>query len=251
MSAEGQWIRGLHAVTELLRQRPGDVRQLLLQSGRSDARLQSLRDAATRQGIVIGEVPREELDRLTGGKHQGAAALTVGQKQALGEADLRALIEGLAHVPLLLVLDNITDPHNLGACLRSADAAGVDAVIIPRDRAVGLNDTVRKVASGAAEVVNLVVVTNLARCLADLKELGVWLVGTDDEAAQSLYEQDLSGPIALVMGSEGSGLRRLTRERCDFLVRIPMAGQLSSLNVSVATGVTLFEAVRQRGGNPR
>ncbi|MEX2469133.1 MAG: 23S rRNA (guanosine(2251)-2'-O)-methyltransferase RlmB [Pseudohongiellaceae bacterium] len=251
MSAEGQWIRGLHAVTELLRQRPGDVRQLLLQSGRRDARLEALRDAATRQGIVIGEVPREELDRLTGGKHQGAAALSVGQKQALAEADLKALVGGLEHAPLLLVLDSITDPHNLGACLRSADAAGVDAVIIPRDKAVGLNDTVRKVASGAAEIVNLVVVTNLARCLADLKELGVWLVGTDDEASQSLYEQDLSGPIALVMGSEGSGLRRLTRERCDFLVRIPMAGQLSSLNVSVATGVALFEAVRQRGGEPR
>ena len=251
MSHDGQWVRGVHAVMELLRQRPGDVRQLLLQSGRRDERLTALREEASRRGIVIGELPREELDRLTGGRHQGVAALSVGQKQALGEADLPALIGALEHAPLLLVLDGVTDPHNLGACLRSADAAGVDAVIIPKDKAAGLNDTVRKVASGAAETVNLVVVTNLARCLAQLQELGVWLVGTDDEAAQSLYDQDLSGPIAVVMGSEGSGLRRLTRESCDFLVRIPMAGQLSSLNVSVATGVTLFEAVRQRGGQAR
>jgi 23S rRNA (guanosine2251-2'-O)-methyltransferase len=145
-----------------------------------------------------------------------------------------------------LVLDEITDPHNLGACLRSAGAAGVHAVIIPRDRSANLNATVRKVASGAAETVNLVVVTNLARCLQQLKERGIWLVGTDANAEKSLYEQELSGPLALVMGSEGRGLRRLTREKCDFLVSIPMPGVVSSLNVSVATGILLFEAIRQR-----
>ncbi len=145
-----------------------------------------------------------------------------------------------------MVLDEITDPHNLGACLRSAGAAGVHAVIIPRDRSANLNATVRKVASGAAETVNLVVVTNLARCLQQLKERGIWLVGTDANAEKSLYEQELAGPLALVMGSEGRGLRRLTREKCDFLVSIPMAGAVSSLNVSVATGILLFEAIRQR-----
>ena len=145
-----------------------------------------------------------------------------------------------------MVLDEITDPHNLGACLRSAGAAGVHAVIIPRDRSANLNATVRKVASGAAETVNLVVVTNLARCLQQLKERGIWLVGTDANAEKSLYEQELSGPLALVMGSEGRGLRRLTREKCDFLVSITMPGVVSSLNVSVATGILLFEAIRQR-----
>ena len=143
-------------------------------------------------------------------------------------------------------MDGVTDPHNLGACLRTADAAGVDAVVIPKDKSVGLNATVSRVASGAAETVNLAVVTNLARCLQALKDRNVWIAGTDDQADTSLFEQDLTGPLALVMGSEGAGMRRLTKEKCDFLVSIPMAGELSSLNVSVATGVALFEAVRNR-----
>ena len=145
------------------------------------------------------------------------------------------------------MLDESTDPNNLGACLRSADAASVDVVIIPKDRAVGLNTTVRKVASGAAEAIKLVTVTNLARCLQELKKQGIWLVGTDENAVQSLYDSELTGPLALVMGAEGRGLRRLTREKCDFLVSIPMTGTVNSLNVSVATGIVLFEAVRQRG----
>lgn len=159
--------------------------------------------------------------------------------------DLMNLVDGL-ETPLLLILDDVTDPHNLGACMRTADAAGVHAVIVPKDRSVSITETVRRVACGAAEKVPFVRVTNLARTMTQLKEAGIWLVGTADEARANLYGADLTGPLALVMGSEGSGLRRLTREHCDFLVSIPMAGSVESLNVSVATGVCLFEAVRQR-----
>ncbi len=162
------------------------------------------------------------------------------------EDDLFDILAGLAEPPFLLVLDCVQDPHNLGACLRSADAAGIHAVIVPTDRAVSLTDTVRKVACGAAEHLPFVMVTNLARTLKQLKEAGLWLVGTADQAEQSLYEVDLIGPLAFVMGAEGKGLRRLTRECCDFLVHIPMAGSVECLNVSVAVGVCLFEAVRQR-----
>ncbi len=162
------------------------------------------------------------------------------------EDDLFAILGSLKEPPFLLLLDCVQDPHNLGACLRSADAAGVHAVVAPKDRAVSLTETVRKVACGAAEHVPLVTVTNLARTLKQLKEAGLWLVGTADDATQSLYDVDLTGPLALVMGAEGEGLRRLTRQCCDFLVHIPMAGSVGCLNVSVATGVCLFEAVRQR-----
>ncbi|MBU8934999.1 MAG: 23S rRNA (guanosine(2251)-2'-O)-methyltransferase RlmB [candidate division Zixibacteria bacterium] len=166
--------------------------------------------------------------------------------KALNENDLFGIIEGLSDDTFLLILDNVQDPHNLGACLRTADAAGVHAVIVPKDRAVGLTDTVVHIACGGAETVPFVQVTNLARVLKQLQKLGVWLVGTSDQGTQTLYETDLKGPIALVMGAEGKGLRRLTAERCDFLVRLPMAGKVECLNVSVATGVCLFEAVRQR-----
>ena len=165
------------------------------------------------------------------------------------ENDLFEILRHLQQPPFLLILDGLQDPHNLGACLRSADAAGVHAVIVPKDRAVSLTDTVCKVACGAAEHVPLVTVTNLARTLKQLKELGLWLVGTADDAKQSLYDVDLTGPLALVMGAEGKGLRRLTKEHCDFLVHIPMAGSVECLNVSVAAGVCLFEAVRQRRRN--
>ncbi len=167
------------------------------------------------------------------------------------EAFLFSLIEKTTAPPFLLILDNVQDPHNLGACLRSADGAGVQAVIIPKDRSVHLTDTVRSIACGAAEHIPLVEVTNLARVLDQLKDQGVWLVGTADQAPKSLYELDLTGPLALVMGSEGKGLRRLTAEKCDFLASIPMYGKVESLNVSVATGVCLYEAVRQRRGRPR
>lgn len=247
MAAGKQWIGGIHAVQELLRRDDADISELRLLKGRKGSRFEELQFQARRRGIAISEASREQMDAEVGGNHQGVAAL-VRERQRVNpdEGELFSLIESLDHPPLLLILDSITDPHNLGACLRSADAAGVDAVIIPKDKAVGLNATVRKVASGAAETVMLVVVTNLARCLDGLKERGVWLVGTADDAELPLFDQDLKGAIALVMGSEGSGLRRLTREKCDFLIHIPMAGAVSSLNVSVATGVTLFEAIRQR-----
>lgn len=246
MSNKTNRVVGHHAVTELLRQQPESILELLVQADRKDRRMQELRDLAKSSQIRVQDTSKADLDKLGVRGHQGVVAMVSGGKDALAEQDLPALIAGAPAAPLLLVLDGVTDPHNLGACLRSADAAGVTAVIVPKDKAVGLTPVVRKVASGAAETVPLVVVTNLARCLQSLQEQGIWLVGTDDEASVSLYEQDLTGPLAIVMGSEGAGLRRLTRECCDHLVSIPMAGELSSLNVSVAAGVTLFEAVRQR-----
>ncbi len=246
MQYDQEKIVGIHAVSELLLRRPNSLRKLAIQSGRHDKRMQAIRDLALKAGIGVTDLNKEEFEALFEGVHQGVGALTEGESQALSEKDLVNLLDQLDHAPLLLVLDGVTDPHNLGACLRSADAAGADAVIIPKDRSVGLNASVRKVACGAAETVNLVAVTNLARCLNKLKQRGIWLIGAADQADSSLYEQDLSAAIALVMGSEGSGLRRLTRESCDYLVSIPMAGKLSSLNVSVATGVCLYEARRQR-----
>jgi len=186
------------------------------------------------------------MDKLASGeRHQGVIA-QLKKIDNLGEGALDSVLDNAGPNPLLLVLDGVTDPHNLGACLRSADAAGVHAVIVPRDRAAGLSPVVRKVAAGAAETVPLIQVTNLARTLRWLKERGFWLVGTDDEATQSIYTAKLTGPIAIVLGAEGAGMRRLTKEHCDLLVNIPMQGVVESLNVSVATGVTLFEAVRQR-----
>jgi 23S rRNA (guanosine2251-2'-O)-methyltransferase len=240
-----QWVIGIHAVRELLLQ-GGDVKRLCVQAGRNDVRVEELVKLAATAGIPVDTIPRREIDRLGDGRHQGVAAWVEFSRSTWHEQDLRALLDKLDHDPLLLVLDEVTDPHNLGACLRTADAAGVDAVIITKDRSAPLNMTVRKVASGAAETVPVVAVTNLSRTLQELKERGIWLCGTAGEAGKSLYQQDLIGPLALVMGSEGKGLRRLTQETCDFLVAIPMAGTVSSLNVSVAAGICLFEAVRQR-----
>jgi len=239
---------GIHAVRVLLARAPQRVRQVWLSASREAAvRLQELRVLAAQAGVSLAEADDAQLERLAGGeRHQGVAA------ELLPRADdpetlLEEALESVAGVaPLLLVLDGVTDPHNLGACLRSADAAGVAAVIVPRDRAAGLTPVVRKVAAGAAETVPLVQVVNLARTLRELKERGVWLVGTSDDASRTLYDVDLRGPTALVLGAEGLGLRRLTREACDELVSIPMAGAVESLNVSVATGVALYEAVRQR-----
>lgn len=246
MASNQEKIIGIHAVTELLNQRSSTVTQLIIQAGRNDKRTISVRDLAEKAGITVETMNKEAMDRLFSGVHQGVAALAEGESRLMSEKELFIMLEALSHDPLLLVLDGITDPHNLGACLRTADAAGVDAVVIPKDKSVGLNATVRKVASGAAETVNLVAVTNLSRCLESLKDKGIWLIGAADTAGKTLFEQDLKGPIALVMGSEGSGMRRLTRENCDYLISIPMAGQVSSLNVSVATGVCLYEARRQR-----
>jgi len=237
---------GIHAVRVLLSRHPQRVRRVLLGAGRDAGRLAEIRALAQRAGVQVSTADDATLDRLAGGeRHQGVVA-EVQPRAGDPETQLEEALEAAGQAPLLLVLDGVQDPHNLGACLRSADAAGVAAVIVPRDRAAGLTPVVRKVAAGAAETVPLVAVVNLARTLRDLKERGIWLVGTDDAADRTLYEADLKGPVAVVLGSEGEGLRRLTRECCDQLVAIPMAGAVESLNVSVATGVALFEAVRQR-----
>lgn len=278
---------GRRAVAALLRRQPRIVQRLYLAKGRDDARLQALLKLADSQGIAIERLPgarlqalldserpgneqagnarpgreplsNERLSKARSGsgrvsaRHQGVIAeLRAGPDGSphdlrWSEARLLEAVRGQARA-LVLVLDGVTDPHNLGACLRSADAAGATAVVIPKDRAADLTGAVRKVACGAAESVPLVRVTNLARCLDKLQAAGLWLFGAAGEAREDLYAKDLTGPLALLVGSEGGGLRRLTRERCDFLVRLPMAGAVSSLNVSVATGICLFEIARQRG----
>lgn len=242
-----QWERvyGVHAVEALLRHHPKRVKQLWLAEGRQDPRVQALVQLAGAARVPVGLRDRRELDEWAEGVHQGVVA-EVSPSQVWGENFLEELLARKESVPLLLVLDGVTDPHNLGACLRTADAAGVQAVIVPKDKSATLNATVRKVACGAAEVIPLVAVTNLARTLEKLQQQGLWIVGTAGEATQEIYDLDLRGPTVLVMGAEGSGMRRLTREHCDYLAKLPMGGSVSSLNVSVATGVCLFEAVRQR-----
>ncbi len=239
-------VFGLHAVDALLRQHPDTIQQLWVQAGRSDKRIAGIIELATNQGVALQAVPRAELDGKVSGRHQGVIAEVRGTQRAWDEARLLQHLEALEHPALLLILDGVTDPHNLGACLRSADAAGVDAVVVPKDKSADLTPTVRKVACGAAESMPFVRVTNLARTLDALKSSGVWLYGTAGEADALVYDCDFKGPAAIVMGAEGSGLRRLTREACDQLLCLPMAGDVSSLNVSVATGICLFEAVRQR-----
>jgi len=245
--SETSVIFGLHAVRTLLQQRPERAALLLLQKGRDDARMQELVQLAQARSIKTEWRDQKELDRLSGSERHQGACLQIRSVGVLGEGALDDLLDGATTAPLLLVLDGVQDPHNLGACMRTADAAGVAAVIVPKDRAAGLSATVRKVASGAAESVPLIQVTNLARTLRWLKERDIWIVGTDDQAEHSLYGAKLTGPLAIVLGAEGTGLRRLTRESCDVLVSIPMRGIVESLNVSVATGVLLYEALRQRG----
>ena len=238
---------GIHAVDVILRRSPERIISLSIQSDRNDKRIQGLLSLAQNQGVAVDRVTKVDLDEMVSERHQGVVAVIKPRKAGGGvsERDLSSYLKGI-DCPLVLVLDGVTDPHNLGACLRSADAAGVAAVIVPKDNSAELNAVARKVASGAADVIPLVRVTNLARTLRSLKELGIWIVGTTGEADTLVYDQDLSIPTALVMGAEGPGMRRLTTEACDFLVKLPMAGDVSSLNVSVATGVCLFEAVRQR-----
>ncbi|MCF7201581.1 23S rRNA (guanosine(2251)-2'-O)-methyltransferase RlmB [Pseudomonas oligotrophica] len=243
--SELERVYGVHAVEALLRHHPRRVKRIWLAERRSEPRLQPLLELAGQARVSVAHCERREMDEWVEGVHQGVVA-EVSPSQVWGEPMLDELLDRAESPPLLLVLDGVTDPHNLGACLRTADAAGVLAVIIPKDKSATLNATVRKVACGAAEVMPLVAVTNLSRTLEKLQQRGVWIVGTAGEAQQELYAQDLTGPIALVMGAEGKGMRRLTREHCDYLVRLPMAGSVSSLNVSVATGVCLFEAQRQR-----
>ena len=240
---------GINSVSVLVKKNPSTIDRLLVIDSGKNKRLSKLIDLARLAKVRIIEVSKEELDNQVQGVHQGVAAFginhTVAPKKAFTAVGLLESL-GKSESELLLVLDSVTDPHNLGACLRTADAAGVRVVIIPKNNSASLNSTARKVASGAAETVSLVTITNLARFLTDLKQLGFWIIGTDEKAPRSIYEQDLRGLVALVMGSEGAGLRRLTKEKCDFLVSIPMAGDLSSLNVSVAAGIALFEAARQR-----
>jgi 23S rRNA (guanosine2251-2'-O)-methyltransferase len=236
---------GFHAVIARLRSDPSSVTEIYLDEDRKDARARDLAAAAEKAGREVMRVPTKRLDGFYGGgRHQGVVAIV---HEASAKESLEDRLDGLTEPPLLLVLDGVTDPHNLGACLRVADAAGAHAVIAPKDRAAGVNATVSRVASGAAESVPYYMVTNLARTLDDLKERNIWIVGADERAETALYAAELPPAIAWVLGAEGEGMRRLTRERCDLLVRIPMRGTVESLNVSVASGVCLFESARRRG----
>lgn len=243
---KSKMIFGFHAVTARLRHEASSVEEIYVDASRHDRRMQELLRAAESAKVRIIQADDQRLNGMVGTRrHQGVVAKAGELSLARNLDELLDVIEG---PPLLLVLDGITDPHNLGACLRVADGAGAHAVIAPKDRAVGLNATAAKVASGAADTVPYITVTNLARTLRELKDRGIWLIGTTDDAEMSLYQADFSGPAALVMGSEGEGMRRLTRENCDLLVSIPMHGAVESLNVSVASGVCLYEARRQRIG---
>ncbi len=238
---------GWHAVEAVLKREPERLQQVWIQTGRQDKRVKSITDALDSLGVRWKVVHRRELDERVSGVHQGIVA-AVSESREWTEDDLLAQLAGSDKPPFLLVLDGVTDPHNLGACMRTADAVGVQAVIVPKDKSASLTPVARKVACGAAETVPFVRVTNLARFLRSLQDQGVWLIGTAGEADATLYQADFKGPVALVMGAEGKGMRRLTREHCDQLINIPMLGHVDSLNVSVATGVCLYEALRQRLG---
>lgn len=242
------WLYGIHSVAAMLERHPERVLEVFVQDSREDERVNSLLKLAGTAGVRPQFVPKKTLDHLLedGAVHQGIA-MRYRPAAALNEADLKQIVEQAQGSAFLLLLDGVTDPHNLGACLRCADAAGVHAVITTRDKSAGLSPAVRKVAVGAAETVPFVQVTNLARTLEMVREMGVWVYGAAlSPTAKNLYDTDLRGNLGLVMGAEGSGLRRLTQECCDGLIYIPMAGSVQSLNVSVATGVCLFEALRQR-----
>ncbi|MGL4668388.1 MAG: 23S rRNA (guanosine(2251)-2'-O)-methyltransferase RlmB [Saezia sp.] len=245
MAAPQKILFGFHAVTVRLKTAQNSVREIYIDTSRKDQRMQHFIDRVNTAGVRIIDADKNRLESLAKtGRHQGIVAIVEELELA---KDLDDLLDSINEPPLLLVLDSVTDPHNLGACLRVADGAGAHAVIAPKDHAVGINATVSKVASGAAETVPYFMVTNLARTLKELKERNIWCVGTSDDAEKSIYETDLNIPLALVLGAEGPGMRRLTRESCDLLVSIPMKGAVESLNVSVASGICLYEALRQRG----
>ena len=247
--SEARLIYGFHAVVSRLRQNAAAVNEIYLDRSRSDPRARELAQLARDRGVRVMLVEGARLDGITGNaRHQGVAARVEAAQLA---QDLDTVLESLEEPALLLILDGVTDPHNLGACLRVADAMGVHAVIAPKDRAAGINPTVAKVASGAAETVPFIAVTNLARTLRELKEREVWLIGADQEAGQELYSVKLTGAVGWVLGAEGEGMRRLTRENCDELARIPMRGTVESLNVSVSAGICLAETRRQRGLVPK
>jgi len=240
------YVGGMHAVKALLKANAADTRSLMIQKGRKDSRMRAIVSLAQKAGVSVREVSKHELDELGAGiEHQGVLAEFDGEPVG-NESGLFELLDKCSDVMLVLILDGLQDPHNLGACIRSADAAGVDAVVVPADNSVGITPVVRKVASGAVETMPVFQVTNLVRVFKKLKDAGIWIYGAAGEAESPLYDIDMTGSVAIVMGSEGSGLRRLTREACDGLFNIPMHGSVSSLNVSVAAGVSLFEVCRQR-----
>ena len=240
-------LHGFHAVIARLRLRPESVRALFVSEARQGPRVRDIVARAGTAGCPVNIVDMQRLREMAGNdQHQGVVAIV---DAAIPDLTLDEVLEGGEDPPLLLVLDGVTDPHNLGACLRSADAFGAHAVIVPKDRAVGLNATVAKAASGAADTVPLITVTNLARALRDLKSRGVWILGAD-AGGESLFDADISGPVAWVLGAEGAGLRRLTRELCDRIVGIPLSGAVESLNVSVAAGICLYASRRARALAP-
>ncbi|MCL7422684.1 MAG: 23S rRNA (guanosine(2251)-2'-O)-methyltransferase RlmB [Methylobacter sp.] len=237
---------GIHAVQAALDYSPKKINKAWVDTQRQDKRLMQVIDDLLSLGIEPEKTDRKKLDRFAEGKNHQGIVIAVEMPAELSESDLKQAVETSSGTPLLLVLDNVQDPHNLGACLRTADATGVQGVIITKDNATGITPTVCKVASGAAETVPVYQVTNLSRTLRWLKEQGIWIMGATGAATQTVYQTDLTMPLAMVVGAEGKGLRRLTQEQCDFLVKLPMLGQVESLNLSVATGVLLYEAVRQR-----
>ena len=239
---------GFHAVGVRLKTAPQSIIEIYFEPTRRDQRMRQFLERAKEAGARLIEADGLRIAKLAGSQgHQGVAARVNPVAQARSLDELLETLEAAGVAPLLLVLDGVTDPHNLGACLRVADGAGAHAVIAPKDHAVGINATVAKVASGAAETMPYFMVTNLARTLNELKERNIWVIGTSDDASKTLYQVDLKGPVALVLGAEGDGMRQLTRKTCDELVGIPMKGAVESLNVSVASGVCLYEALRQRG----
>ncbi len=247
MANSVEHVYGVHAVAALLAQRPGSIKKLLLARGAGNPQLDGLIEKTVAAGIAVQTLPRAELDAIIpGARHQGVIAVVRAVSYERSEKTLPEFLAALSEPALLLVLDGVQDPHNLGACLRTADAAGAHALIMPRDRAAGITPVVHKVACGALESVPVFAVTNLARTLRMLRDAGIWIYGASGDAGEALFSSDLQGPVALVLGSEGKGLRRLTREHCDHLLAIPMAGQVESLNVSVAAAVLLYEVRRQR-----
>ncbi len=245
MSNKPDYVYGIHAVRALLETEPDRIIEGYVLRGRDDEKLREIISAFKRYDLTISEVTRKALDeKVFGGTHQGIVVRVKSMKEH-GEHELLNYLDEHKN-PFLLILDNVTDPHNLGACLRNCDGAGVDAVIVPKDNSAPLSGVVRKVACGAAETIPVFYVTNLARIMRELRDRNIWIVGTAGETDKMLYDTDMTGSLAVVMGAEETGMRRLTRENCDVLVKIPMYGKVTSLNVSVATGIVLYEAVRQR-----
>lgn len=239
-------IVGIHAAQSALNYSPQKITRVWLNAERSDKRLETLLDTLSELNVPLEKVDRKKLDKLADGMNHQGVVLEVSLPEELSENELKTAVEHLTETALFLVLDNVQDPHNLGACLRTADATGVHGIIITKDNAVGITPTVCKVASGAAETVPVYVVTNLARTLRWLKSEGIWIIGTAGEAENTIYQTDFKIPMALVIGAEEKGMRRLTREQCDLLVKLPMCGTVESLNLSVATGISLYEVLRQR-----